>query len=76
MKCRRCGGFLVQTDLVDAQQDYSNMWCRGLRCINCGAIEETGMQENQGKLIGQLRKRRSGRIGRPPRPRAAMLRLH
>ena len=47
MACSRCGGFLVVDEFMDAKEEYSRMWCQGLRCINCGAIDESLIRANR-----------------------------
>jgi hypothetical protein len=55
MRCVRCGGFLVVDDFMDAREEYSRMWCQGLRCINCGAIEEPLVKINRAKPVAIVR---------------------
>ena len=47
MACSRCGGFLVVDEFMDAKEEYSRMWFQGLRCINCGAIDEGLIRANR-----------------------------
>jgi len=70
MSCQKCGGFLVVSELMDPNEEYSRMWCQALRCINCGSIEEARIRMNREPGAGQQSALPARREGRGPRTRA------
>jgi hypothetical protein len=51
MTCSRCSGFMVEEHLLDFDGTYGQMWATGWRCMNCGRIHDSVIEQNQ--LIGR-----------------------
>ena len=51
MTCSRCNGFMVEEHFVDIEGSFGQMWATGWRCMNCGRIHDSVIEQNQ--LIGQ-----------------------
>ena len=47
MICTRCEGLMVSDDLIDMQESYHPMWTSGYRCLSCGNIVDTLIQEHR-----------------------------
>ena len=62
MTCNRCAGTLVQDWLTDILDETGNTRCEGLRCINCGNIQDSLIRRHQEyALAGRLPSREGGR---------------
>ena len=46
MNCSRCQGLMVQTQLLDFEGAYGQMWITSLRCVNCGRISDSVVEQN------------------------------
>ena len=46
MNCSRCQGLMVQTQLLDFEGAYGQMWTTSLRCVNCGRISDSVVEQN------------------------------
>jgi len=46
MNCSRCQGLMVQAQLLDFDGGYGSMWATSLRCVNCGRIYDTVIEQN------------------------------
>ncbi len=46
MSCQRCGGFLV-TEFCDATAQAGRMDINGIRCCNCGNVEDSVIRANR-----------------------------
>jgi hypothetical protein len=51
MTCSRCSGFMVEEHLLDLDGTFGHMWATGWRCMNCGRIYDSVIEQNQ--LAGQ-----------------------
>lgn len=38
MECTRCGGLMIDDNLIDIQESSVPMWMKGWRCVSCGNI--------------------------------------
>ena len=47
MNCSRCQGLMVQTQLLDFEGAYGQMWTTSLRCVNCGRISDSVVEQNR-----------------------------
>jgi len=46
MNCSRCLGLMVEDLLLDCKGAYREMWARSLRCVNCGRIYDSVIEQN------------------------------
>lgn len=55
MQCARCQGLMVEAQLLDMEGAYGQMWTTSLRCVNCGRIHDSVVDQNrlvrQGKVL-------------------------
>ena len=55
MDCSRCQGLMVENQLLDMEGAYGQMWTTSLRCVNCGRIHDSVVEQNrlvrQGKVL-------------------------
>ena len=47
MHCLRCHGFMVEDQLLDMEGAYGQMWTTSLRCMNCGHIHDSVIEQNR-----------------------------
>ena len=47
MTCSRCCGLMVETHVLDMEGGYGEMWATSLRCVNCGRIYDSVIEENR-----------------------------
>lgn len=47
MACTRCGGLLVRDDFADLWEVGGPMEFDGVRCLNCGVIEDAVIRANR-----------------------------
>lgn len=46
MNCSRCLGLMVEDLLLDCKGAYGEMWARSLRCVNCGHVYDSVIEQN------------------------------
>jgi uncharacterized Zn finger protein len=46
MYCSRCQGLMVKDQLLDMEGGYGQMWTTSLRCVNCGRIHDSVIEQN------------------------------
>jgi uncharacterized Zn finger protein len=46
MHCPRCQGLMVENQLLDMEGAYGQMWTTSLRCVNCGRIQDSVIEQN------------------------------
>ncbi len=46
MHCSRCQGLMVEDQLLDMEGAYGQMWTTSLRCVNCGRIQDSVIEQN------------------------------
>ena len=55
MSCTRCQGLMVKDQLLDFDGTYGQMWATGWRCVNCGRVRDSVIEQNclvrQGKVL-------------------------
>jgi len=51
MHCLRCHGLMVKDQLLDMEGGYGQMWATSLRCVNCGRIQDSVVEQN--RQVGQ-----------------------
>lgn len=47
MTCTRCSGFMVEEHFLDFEGTFGHMWASGWRCMNCGRIHDSVIEQNQ-----------------------------
>ena len=47
MHCLRCHGLMVKDQLLDMEGGYGQMWATSLRCVNCGRIQDSVIEQNR-----------------------------
>ena len=55
MNCTRCQGLIVKEQFLDFDGTYEQMWATGWRCVNCGRVHDSVIEQNclvrQGKVL-------------------------
>lgn len=46
MKCSRCCGLMIEDHFLDMAGQYEQMWTRSLRCVNCGRVHDSTIEQN------------------------------
>lgn len=47
MKCTRCQGLIVQTQLFDFEGAHGHLWETSSRCLNCGHVHDPVIEANR-----------------------------
>ena len=47
MTCSRCCGFMVEDHFLDFDGTIGQMWATGWRCMNCGRIHDSVIEQHQ-----------------------------
>ena len=47
MNCSRCQGFMIEDQFLDMASQYGEMWVRSLRCVNCGHIHDSVVEQHR-----------------------------
>ena len=47
MQCARCDGLMVGDSLIDIQESSIPMWMKGWRCVSCGNIVDSLIQQHR-----------------------------
>lgn len=47
MTCTRCQGLMVEDQLFDLEGTYGHLWATGLRCMNCGHVDDGMIAQNR-----------------------------
>ncbi len=47
MNCRRCQGLMLQDQLLDFEGTQGFMWATSLRCVNCGHVYDSVIEQNR-----------------------------
>ena len=63
MTCSRCRGFMAEDHFLDFEGSYGQMWTTSWRCVNCGRVHDSTIEQNrllrQEKVLA-LQSRESG----------------
>lgn len=54
MHCSRCLGLMVEDQLLDLEGAYGEMWTTSLRCINCGRVYDSVIEQHQLACQGRV----------------------
>ncbi len=47
MNCSRCGGLMIEDQLPRHGERIWEMWTRSLRCVNCGHVHDSVIEQNR-----------------------------
>ena len=47
MICSRCRGFMVEDQFLDLQGAFGHMWTTSWRCVNCGRIHDSVIEQHR-----------------------------
>ena len=47
MHCSRCHGLMRKDHLLDMEGGFGGMWAQSWRCMNCGAVHDAVIEQNQ-----------------------------
>jgi len=47
MTCSRCCGFMVEDHFLDFGGSYGEMWATSWRCVNCGRVHDSVIEQNR-----------------------------
>ena len=47
MNCSRCRGLMIEDQFLDLQSQYGQMWARSLRCVNCGYVHDSTIEQHR-----------------------------
>lgn len=54
MNCNRCQGLMVKDQLLDFEGTYGQMWATSWRCVNCGRVHDSVIEQNGQVREGQV----------------------
>ena len=47
MTCSRCCGLMVETQVLDMEAAYGEMWATSRRCVNCGHVYDVVIEQHR-----------------------------
>ncbi len=47
MTCSRCCGLMVEDHFLDFEGSYRQMWATSWRCVNCGRVHDSVIEQNR-----------------------------
>ncbi|HEV8327450.1 MAG TPA: hypothetical protein VGQ08_08185 [Nitrospiraceae bacterium] len=47
MSCSRCGGHMIEDHFLDFEGAYGEMWTTSWRCVNCGRVHDSAIEQNR-----------------------------
>ena len=47
MSCSRCGGHMIEDYFLDFEGSYGQMWTASWRCVNCGRVHDSAIEQNR-----------------------------
>ena len=47
MSCSRCGGHMIEDHFLDFEGAYGQMWTTSWRCVNCGRVHDSVIEQNR-----------------------------
>ncbi len=47
MTCSRCSGLMVEDHFLDLAGGYGEMWTTSLRCVNCGHVYDSVIEQRR-----------------------------
>ena len=47
MTCSRCSGFMFVDQFLDLKGGYGEMWASSWRCVNCGHVQDSVIEQHR-----------------------------
>lgn len=47
MNCSRCRGYMVEDHFLDFEGQFREMWATSWRCVNCGHVHDSVVEQNR-----------------------------
>jgi len=47
MSCSRCQGLMIEEHFLDMQGAFGEMWTTSLRCMNCGHVHDSVIEQHR-----------------------------
>jgi uncharacterized Zn finger protein len=47
MHCSRCQGLMIEDHFLDFDGSFQNMWTTSWRCVNCGHVYDSVIEQNR-----------------------------
>ena len=47
MTCSRCCGLMIETQVLDMEGAYGEMWVTSRRCVNCGYVHDAVIEQHR-----------------------------
>jgi hypothetical protein len=47
MTCLRCLGLMIEDQFLDLESPYGQMWAASLRCVNCGHVHDSVIEQHR-----------------------------
>jgi uncharacterized Zn finger protein len=47
MTCSRCCGLMIETQVLDMEGAYGEMWATSRRCMNCGHVHDAVIEQHR-----------------------------
>lgn len=47
MTCSRCRGLMIEDQFLDLQGAFGEMWTTSWRCVNCGRIHDSVIEQHR-----------------------------
>jgi hypothetical protein len=47
MTCLRCRGLMIEDRFLDLKSPYGQMWANSLRCVNCGYVHDSVIEQHR-----------------------------
>ncbi len=47
MSCARCGGHMIEDHFLYLEGSYGQMWTTSWRCVNCGRVHDSAIEQNR-----------------------------
>jgi hypothetical protein len=47
MSCSRCGGHMIEDHFLDFEGAYGQMWTTSWRCVNCGRVHDSVIEQHR-----------------------------
>jgi len=47
MKCTRCQGLMIEDHCLDFEGTYGHMWAKAHRCMNCGNVHDSVIEQHR-----------------------------
>ena len=61
MTCSRCQGFMAKEHCLDMEGSYGPMWATSWRCVNCGRLHDSVIEQNSEVRLKKVQADSSGK---------------